>query len=451
MLSSSNCLDVLFNEFEDVGQYAVLRNGESLPRENNSNDIDILVEPAKLSVFRDRLFKVMVEFDYTRVEETIFHGIECRTFYNISHNAIRSIKIDLFCNIEGGGILYHSFIEIERYRERNQYGVFVLNSRIEAYVSTLKMLVAGGKVKQRYINKFGTDAEQPILEPTLINALHSPYLRNLIVDISITRKNPSVFNRIKALRQTLYRNVLNNPLGTIFRLVKHYYLEVSRIFKIRYIFAFVGPDGAGKSTLVDHLISLSVEVFRSVPSRFVLYHHRPHILPTLSDIMSSKIDSEVLYDREHNPHSGSQSGSVVSCLKVIYYAMDYLLGYVIKVIPDIRMNKFIVFDRYFYDFIVDQERSAISISARISSAIYWIFVPKPKKVFFIYSDPKQANLRKNELTVAKIKTINDRYDLLCSDFSYFVRIDNSNLDAAKHDIAVAFIMSTTVSLLNVYQ
>ena len=108
-----------------------------------------------------------------------------------------------------------------------------------------------------------------------------------------------------------------------------------------------------------------------------------------------------------------------------------------------RENKFIVFDRYFFDFIVDQKRSALNISEKVALSIYEFIVPKPNKVFFIKVDPEEAHARKKELPVEVIDEINLNYDGLTEKFNYFQIIPNKEFEKSYHEFLKKFIMVIT--------
>jgi len=104
-----------------------------------------------------------------------------------------------------------------------------------------------------------------------------------------------------------------------------------------------------------------------------------------------------------------------------------------------REDKFIVFDRYYFDFIVDQKRSALNTSEKFSLIVYNFLVPKPNKVFFIKSDAVDAYNRKREISVEEIKNINIKYENLVQIFDYFEVIENHEIESAYHNFLKSFI------------
>ena len=159
---------------------------------------------------------------------------------------------------------------------------------------------------------------------------------------------------------------------------------------------------------------------------------------------AAKLSEE--FDLNFNPHSDKQSNPIFSFFKLIYYAFDYILGYITILISLQRQDKFILFDRYFFDFIVDQKRSALRINKSVALLIYKFFIPKPNRVFFIKADAKKAYDRKKELPVKSIEDINNNYDLLSKSLNIFDVIHNDNLDQAYNILRVKFIKSITLKI-----
>jgi thymidylate kinase len=189
-------------------------------------------------------------------------------------------------------------------------------------------------------------------------------------------------------------------------------------------------------------------IFRSLPDRFEVLHHRPHIFPNISQIFKKEINEKEVFDLNFNPHSGKASNPFVSFFKLLYYAFDYILGYAIKIMPLQRKNKFIIFDRYYFDFIVDQKRSALYVPRYIAIAIYKILIPKPNKIFFIKVDPQEAHNRKKELPVKMIAEINNKYEVLSHQLENFVVIPNENLKKAYSDFIKNIILVITHNVDN---
>jgi thymidylate kinase len=436
-----DCLVDLFKTITDKYEYVVLRNADELPYDNFSNDVDILIDHDRYDLFEKKMKSIFLKHGFKRMERTSFFGIECYTFYNIENEKAYSLKIDLFFNIEGGGVKYYDFKEVITYKKKNTNGIYVFESNVEAYVTALKTFAAGGVLKEKYLSFFIENRLES--EHSLYQKCPSKSLKQCIDFLIGNHKNPNSVSRRKIVTETWWSNFKTNPLKAVMSVLQHYMTEVSRMFKKQYMIVLVGPDGSGKTTMIERLQKDSKETLRSIPERIHMFHHRPHLFPNISDIFKKNISEEELTERTFSPHSGKESNKIVSFIKLLYYAMDYRLGYIIKVMPLQRKNKFIVFDRYFFDFIVDQKRSALKISDKIALGIYNVIIPKPNKVLFIKADPLAAHNRKKELPEEVIKQINDSYDKMANRYDYFKIIVNDDLEAAYSNFTKSFIETLT--------
>lgn len=433
-----------FKKIDEEFEYVVLRNAAELPFENFSNDIDILIDKSKYSFFDQVMKRIFLAHGFERLERTSFHGIECYTFYNIQNTRPYSLKIDLFFGIEGGGVRYFEHNDVLRYRTKNSHGVYILDTKVESYLTALKTFAAGGKLKENYLKNF---LENPLdVDHNLVTKCPSATLRKYLEHTAKTHKSPELISRRKIIFETIQETFKISPYSTICRMIYHCKIELLRMFKKRYMIVLVGPDGSGKTTLIERIKQDSKNNFRSLPERFEVFHHRPHIFPNISQIFKKNLNEQESYDLNFNPHSAKQSNYFISFFKLQYYVFDYICGYIIKIMPLQRKNKFIIFDRYYYDFIVDQKRSALYVPKNIAIAIFKIFIPKPNKIFFIEVDPQEAYDRKQELPTQMIASLNGQYKTLSRQLENFVVIPNEDLDKAYSEFLKNFILTITESV-----
>ncbi|WP_179318037.1 hypothetical protein [Winogradskyella helgolandensis] len=436
-----NCLKSFFTEIDKRFKYVVTRNGDELPLVNKSNDIDIMISKKDYKEFDSVMKTVFKSFGFNRLERTSYHGIECYTFYNINEEIPFSIKIDLFFNYEGGGVIYYTYKDLIKYRKKNVNGVYIFENKVESYLTVYKTFAAGGKLKERYLDNFIKNIKDT--DFILLKSSPSKNIIELIKYVITNKKNPKIINRNKIVRQTFLKNLIKSPLQAVSRVFYHFSLEIKRAFNKQYFFVFVGPDGSGKTTLINKLKSDSKSIFKSDNERFEICHHRPHLLPNIKNLFKKELNTKEIHDLNFNPHSAKQSSSAVSFIKLLYYITDYLLGYFLKIIKLQRNNRFIIFDRYYFDFIVDQKRSAININKSIAIAMYKLFIPKPNQVFFIKVDAQEAYDRKKELPVQSIEEINQNYENLSTTLKHFDIINNDNLEEAYGNVRISFINKIT--------
>jgi len=161
--------------------------------------------------------------------------------------------------------------------------------------------------------------------------------------------------------------------------------------------AFVGTDGSGKSTVIEHITPW----LESINTNGVHYEHlRPNLLPPLGAATGKSYnkDSGPVLD----PHGQKPSGVLGSLVRVMYYSIDYCVGYWRKIIPLCRKDgQICLFDRYFYDIEVDPRRMRIALPTGILRGVFKL-LPKPDLVLCLGADPNVIYERKPETSLEEV-------------------------------------------------
>lgn len=166
------------------------------------------------------------------------------------------------------------------------------------------------------------------------------------------------------------------------------------INRIRYpvgmTFAFLGVDGSGKSSLARALMRSAAVIF---PAQDFFYW-RPSFLKQ-PGIAFGLRDSSPL-DGNPDPHGHSPENLFRSLLRFLYYLIDFTFGYLVKVWP-LKVKKHLcVFDRYYYDAIIDSFRYNFSLP-RWLLRLPILFIPKPDVTIVLDLSVEELLRRKKEL------------------------------------------------------
>jgi len=195
------------------------------------------------------------------------------------------------------------------------------------------------------------------------------------------------------------------------------------------VITFSGVDGAGKSTVINHVKERLEKKWRK---RVVVIRHRPSVLPILSAWKYGKEGAEAR-SVQNLPRQGQNFGLGSSLVRFGYYYLDYVVGQVVIWLKHTRRGHVVLYDRYYFDFINDGRRSNINLPARFTQALY-AFVNKPKLNFFLYADPQEILRRKQELSASTITQLTQQYQSLFGQLgaryrrSRYVPIENQDLD-----------------------
>jgi thymidylate kinase len=178
---------------------------------------------------------------------------------------------------------------------------------------------------------------------------------------------------------------------------------------------FTGPDGVGKTMVIEQLIARFGDVFRTAHSYM---HFRPMLFGNLGEVAhSAGLKKEV--DREYTkPHRGGRVGVVSSLVRLAYYSVDYIVGYWLKVKSQIRITRLVIFDRYYTDVICDSRRSRIFLNYKFLYWFGWVFVPRLDYNVLLTARTETILARKRELTEEGIRAINERIEFLATKRGY---------------------------------
>jgi thymidylate kinase len=234
----------------------------------------------------------------------------------------------------------------------------------------------------------------------------------LIISAASTGDWTHIYHRLPQLRRGLFRaRGIYNPINVI----RYWSPELAR--RIRRLIrptglhvVLLGPDGAGKSTILEALDRDLAPAFR----RTLRFHLQPGLLRR-----SSGNGSPVV-----NPHGKKPRSKVESLAKAWIWFFEYTIGYFVKVRPRLSQSSLVLFDRYLADVIVDPLRYRYGGSPRLVQAI-WKVVPKPDLIVLLDVPPEILQRRKQEVLFGESERSRNEYLTLVRNISYANVIDAS--------------------------
>jgi len=271
--------------------------------------------------------------------------------------------------------------------------------------------------------------------------------------------------RVLKLRENIIRSIyVNNPISFVkVGLLKIKKLRFSLSLKRRGILiAFLGVDGAGKSSLAEALNEIfnqhpvfqtSVEYMGpwghyklALPRKFL---YRPGSLFTvdkfkkkwsqrnhtgnfsISDILSigyKRFTGKNLSEEEEALHKIIRENSrFYLILKYISSSATPMLFFLsimpemyfryLKIYRKLRRGKIIIADRYVYDLMVGSMHETVNHYEGIRSFMCDIFF-KPDIVFLLHDKTERILLRKNQLTAGNLEAIQAIYDEIAAKYGF---------------------------------
>lgn len=407
-------------------RYFILRNYEGLPEINNSQDVDIIIEPGGYSRAALLLKDTFVRNNIENIHIVKYDRVRC--WYGTSFSSGIAIHIDLIEGYLSKGIEIFHFEEL--YRNTMKYkDMFVLNNSYDTVMLIIYKLLMAKELSNKYRLSI---SEGYNISPTEIEDILNKKVGKQISDQICSLIKDNEYDRLELLATKIAKIAkrkafLRKPFITTLRVVKFFLEKVHRIVlcprKFQSFISVLGPDGTGKSTFIDGLVENIALYYVSDSSKCHIYHHRPTVLPNLGEVGEKagvhKVDKDFT-----NPHRGKPTGFFSSFVRMIYYWLDYVIGVPYLLRRDVQFDRFTIYDRYIYDFLVDPKRSRINLP-------YWIrktftrLVPQPRIVFILSTDAEIIYKRKQELTPEEIKRQLGEFNKLAQSNKRFVVLDAS--------------------------
>ncbi len=389
--------------FNDSLDYVILRNFEHLPYSTGGSDLDVIIFERDLNYFFKSLRLFVIENDVKVV--SVIRNRKCIKVCLLRANS--GVQIDIFVD----SVFYgkNEIIPKDILRDSiiNHRGLKVLNPKVGSLLAFLKELLNNKDCKLKYIRALNLSFSTEKVDFKYLKNFNSDFINYLNEHfLDLNQKKLKILYGLTKLEFNRNRKL---DLKNIF----------SRLFyRPGFSIVLIGTDGAGKSTLIERIKFTLLEAFHNSVH---IEHLRPNKIPSLARLFGRKefnIDENI-----NNPHRLPVSGFFTSLFRWGYYLVDYIFGYYIKVYPKISIKSSVwIFDRYYYDLILDPSRARISLPYIILK-IGELIIPKPDIIFCLGTDPEIIHSRKPELPLIEVKRQVEELRKFCCNNSKAVWID----------------------------
>ncbi|CAM3384820.1 dTMP kinase [Rhodothermus bifroesti] len=372
-------------------QYCVLHGWHGLP-EYLPSDLDIVVAPEYLPGLEENLL-------YTpgaKLVNLLQHESTCYYFIVASETSegMRFIPVDAATDYRRDGRIWFTAEELlEGRRAWNGFWVAALEVEFK-YLLVKKILKQGVPEHaqarlQELAGLLGSLADQEAQR--LLGRQWGSKVIGWIRD----GKWSEIEAHLPKLKQVLkWEKLRREPLNAF----RYWLPELARVWRrwrqpTGLFVAVLGPDGAGKSTLIEGLLKEVAGAFRRT-ARF-------HLMPAL---LRKQGDGGPVTD----PHGKPPRSWFGSLLKLAYYWLDYTLGYWLKIRPLLVRSTLVLFDRYYDDLLIDPRRYRYGGPVWLARLLGH-FIPRPDLFIVLDLPAEVAHARKPEVSIEEAQRLRQRY------------------------------------------
>jgi thymidylate kinase len=169
---------------------------------------------------------------------------------------------------------------------------------------------------------------------------------------------------------------------------------------------FLGPDGVGKSTVIDAVRDAVLPAF--LRTDYMTF--APSLIPG------------PLQPTKESPHQLPPRSFAGSMLKVAWWSLCYTAGYFASVRPAAARSSLILNHRYLLDALVDPKRYRYS-GPKFPVRLIWFVAPKPDVIILLDAPAEVIQARKREVPAAETARQRSEYRQLIAGIDYAHVID----------------------------
>lgn len=173
--------------------------------------------------------------------------------------------------------------------------------------------------------------------------------------------------------------------------------------------AFLGPDGSGKSTVLEQVRMDLAPAFRS--TRVV------HLRPSLGRSGSRGVPVT-------EPHAEPPRGTFSSFVKMAYWFLDFTAGYLLQTRPAVSRSTLVLYDRYYPDLLADPVRYRYGGSMNLARCLSGL-IAHPHLYIILDVPTAEIYRRKNELPMEEIDRQREIYRRLAGELRNAYLVDGS--------------------------
>jgi thymidylate kinase len=406
--------------------YCLLSGYERLP-DSFDTDIDFMVDEEDFGR-TPRIIQHVAQETNSRLFHTVEHEITARS-YSLGFQSGQELTIvqpDSTSDYRHFGSLWLRATEVLRARRLHPRGFWIPSAAHEFTYYLIKRL------NKKYLNEeHGLKLHRLYLDDSIgcdqmIARYWNSRLGSALSRMAATNDWAEMSLALEAFRAELKRNTEESLWERMLFSPRHALHHIRRTLRpTGGWIAIMGPDGAGKSAVIEVLRQQFKFAYREVRC----FHLRPKSLRSRGQSAAEVTD----------PHGKPARGLLASIAKVFYLIADYWLGYVSRIAPGMRRSNLIIFDRYIYDLLVDWKR------VRYGGPMWLLrwaarVVPRPNLVILLDAPADVLWSRKREVPFEEVVRQREGYLEVARGLGSAVVVDAAqSLAGVIHDVDCAVV------------
>lgn len=288
--------------------------------------------------------------------------------------------------------------------ERGNDGVLRPCLAHDAWILWMTGMLWGGTFNPRYqvVMRDAMRTDERELRRCAVRAFGRAWGEQLMAWQRAGKEDSALCYTSNLRRALVWHNFRKNPIRSTTSWVGHWLTELKHhVFPPFPWIAILGPDGSGKSSVVQGL----QENLKTMRVGVSLMHWRPNVFSKRAGV-----DGGVVSD----PHGKRPYGFVSSLAKLVMLIVDWWLGALFTSRHARAKSKIWISDRYYNDLLVDPVRYRYGASLWPAR---WLFklCPKPDRVIVLTGDAKVIHARKQEVTFEELERQLKAYEKVAAD------------------------------------
>lgn len=402
--------------------------------DNITNDLDLVVRPETLKRDIGDLISRFAASAGMDVVQHVWHQTAAHAFIlapGFSHDCTRLIKLDISTGTVFGGSRFFSGEDIVRGR-RHVTGAAAYPGKLfvpdagTAFVHYLLSKVHDGRLgddKTRHLSALWQEAPGDARRRT--ERFWSRGIAERIARCAQSGDWTWPREHLAYLRRRMRLDLRHLSFRGWLTEARRLWVRVTRPTGIHVV--VLGPDGAGKTTLIKAIVERLAPLF----PRSAQYY----LFPLPHDDQGRR--------PSRRPHALGNWNFFVSTVKLVLWLVRYWAGFLRFILPAKIRSTAIFFDRYYDDLYVDPKRYRYG-GAMALARIVGKVVPKPDLYILLDAPADVIWERKKEVPVAETRRQRQAYRRLVSGRANCVRIDaGQSVDCAVSDATSAIMRFMT--------